>query len=391
MGKDLKGKQLGKYLSQRKDGRYCAKIPDGRGGRIEHASRDLDALRIWMVETQHSILHGQDVASSANMTVDAWFEKWYAQKSGSGLRPNTLRRYKTDYGYVRNVIGKKPIRKILASDCQHALNAMAEHYAASTIAQSRKIMHMIFQAAIDDRLIDYQPVTQNVTIPKARTKKQKTGKKALTPDEELAFLNAMAVSTYFRQYRLALHTGLRVSELAGLKWQDIDMAGHRIHVQRNLLLDQASKTWEFGPPKSDAGDREIPMTDEAYQILSDLRDHREIPAGTPKEYQDLVFISCHGKPIRTSTYDHDLKRRCERAGIRPCHMHTLRHTFATRAREAGMDAEVLAAIMGHAHVSVTMDTYVHVDDARKCCEMQKFAAHNRENNIWMSQKMSQAS
>lgn len=78
---------------------------------------------------------------------------------------------------------------------------------------------------------------------------------------------------------------------------------------------------------------------------------------------DLVFINWRtGEPAKNSSYDTHLYKLCEEAGIKPFCMHALRHTYATRAIESGMQPKVLQKLLGHASIKTTMDTYVHITD-----------------------------
>ena len=84
---------------------------------------------------------------------------------------------------------------------------------------------------------------------------------------------------------------------------------------------------------------------------------------------DTVFISGNGNPIDNSTYNAALRKICDKAGIPRISMHTLRHTFATRCIEAGMQPKTLQEILGHAKIDITMNVYVHVMEDRKNREM----------------------
>ena len=127
--------------------------------------------------------------------------------------------------------------------------------------------------------------------------------------------------------------------------------------------------------------RTIPLTDTAYRILKSCYDERLTRKESPTMQQileytdrrtgrqmyfcmhDLVFVNYRtGEPIKNSSYDTHLYKLCEKAGIAPFGMHALRHTYATRAIERGMQPKVLQQLLGHASIKTTMDKYVHVSD-----------------------------
>ena len=88
---------------------------------------------------------------------------------------------------------------------------------------------------------------------------------------------------------------------------------------------------------------------------------------------DLVFVNWRtGTPNKNSSYDTHLYKLCEEAGIRHFSMHVLRHTFATRAIEAGVQPKVLQQLLGHSSIKITMDRYVHVTNESMLNEIQKF-------------------
>ena len=166
---------------------------------------------------------------------------------------------------------------------------------------------------------------------------------------------------------LSLFTGIRIGELCALKWKDINLTEHTIHIQRTMQRlksdDTGSKTQIiFSRPKSTCSERDIPLPD----IVSRLFKHTYDP--------DFYFLSGSGKYFvepRTLQYRFDsVLKQC---GIPHVSFHTLRHTFATRCVEIGFDLKSLSEILGHANVNITLNRYVHPSFDIKAQNMRRLS------------------
>lgn len=194
-------------------------------------------------------------------------------------------------------------------------------------------------------------------------------------------LQAAQTSHNYRQYALLPETGLRTAELIGLTWDSIDWEKHTLSINKSLEYRHRDGYWRAGPPKTKKSYRTIPLTDKAYDILRSCYDERTTRRESELlnqvlEYTDrrtgrracflmreLVFINFRtGEPIKNSSYDTHLYKLCDKASTKHFGMHTLRHTYATRAIERGVPPKVLQQLLGHARIKTTMDRYVHVTD-----------------------------
>ena len=394
MGKNLKGKDCGKGIGQRKDGWYSARFVDKFGRRREELFRSLADARNWLEDARYADRHS-DVYAPANLTVDVWFDYWLKNIVGNRA-PNTIRNYDARYEKnIQPVIGKLLLSDVKPMHCQMILNRMEEKYAGSTIKQTYICMGTMLRAAVNNDLLAKHPMDAGVRFTKPA--RAPNDIRFLTIDEQRAFLEVAEQSHNYDQYALLLETGLRTGEMVGLTWEMIDWDKRTLDVDRTLEYRYEKGCWRAGPPKSISGYRTIPLTNRAYDILKRLYDNapnrKESPLlSTVRTWQDsrtgekrsmvmrdLVFINYRtGEPAKNSSYDTHLYKLCDKAGIEHFSMHALRHTFATRAIERGMPPKVLQRLLGHVTLAMTTDRYVHVTDDSMFDAMRLFEAADQK-------------
>lgn len=389
MGKSLKGKELGKGIGQRKDGLYYARCTDKAGQRLERCFQSLKEAKNWQKEQQYHQVHPEPKTPvPVQMTVNEWFDFWQANLL-TGLAPNTVRNYRERYERnAKAILGKLLLAEVKPMHCKAVFNGMTETYAGSTIRQAYIALGAMFKAAKENGLIEKHPMDG---VRFDSPVKAVDEIHFLTVSEQKAFLEAAKHSHNYNQYALILETGLRTGEVIGLTWDAIDWDKRTLTVNKTMEFRHKQHEWRAGPPKTKTSYRTIPLTDTAYQILGNLylgREYRKespeldkvltyIDRRTAKQatlyMRDLVFINYRtGMPAKNSSYDTHLYKLCDKAGIEHFCMHALRHTYATRAIESGMQPKVLQKLLGHASIKTTMDRYVHVTDDTLFQAMHQF-------------------
>ena len=357
MGKDLRGKELGVGISQRKDGLYTARFTAKSGKRKQKYFHKLQECRNWLADAQFEDAHSIDALFFKDMTVNEWFEYWFNEIKGNNIRENSKICYRNRYRKnIKGYIGDMLLTEVMPLHCQNILNKMSSSCAEATIAKTRLVMYMLFDSALENELIKSNPVKRSV---KSKSEVKQKPRRVLTKREQEAFMNVIQGSTYYNQYAFILQTGLRVGELNALRWSDVDLEKRMIHISQTIACEGKEKCL-IGETKTISGKRDIPLTQEAVRILikqKEILSHLKV---IPIEFADYVFINSNGRPTTRATYNKALKRIAEKAEIEHLSMHTLRHTFATRCIEAGMRPKTLQMILGHAKINTTMEIYVHV-------------------------------
>ena len=396
MGKNLKGKECGKGICQRKDGLYSARFLDRFGNRKVRYFGSVVEAKNWLEDARYEDKHADTVMiTDPEMTVEDWFDFWIGNIV-SDLAPNTIRNYRERYEHnIRPVIGKLKITDVKPMHCKLVFNRMNETYAGGTIRQTYITMGTMFRAAVDNDILTRHPMDG---VKYTKPMKAADDIKYFTVDEQNAFLEAAKSSHNYHQFALILETGLRVGEVIGLTWDCIDWEKCTLTVNKTLEFRHKQKEWRAGPPKTAHSYRTIPLTDRAVALLREVEAMKQTRKESPVldtvldymdrrsgkvlqlKLRDLVFINYRiGKPIKNSSYDTHLYKLCDKAGVKRVCVHALRHTYATRAIESGMQPKILQKLLGHASIKTTMDRYVHVTDESMEDAVRCFEKRQKEN------------
>ena len=217
------------------------------------------------------------------------------------------------------------------------------------------------------------------------TKKKKTAMTIAEQERLLEFMrNEDRYIVYYPIVAFALSTGLRIGELTGLRWSDVDLEGQVVHIRRQLVYLDFGDGYRFHVQelKTEAGRRDIPLITNARRSLLKQKEISLMLGKMAKQQEvegisDFVFINSQGKPYTTGAvnrvlYDvvkaynkqEEIRAKDEHREPEPLsHIsaHALRHAACSRFAESGLDPKVLQYIMGHSNFSVTYDVYTHMD------------------------------
>lgn len=404
MKKDSKGRNLYAGESQLSDGRYRYRYTDKNGKRHSVYSWKLTAsdkvpqgkknglsLRQKEKEIKKDIENGIDTVLSANMTLNDMFDKYIDMKTN--LKESTKINYIYLYNlHVKNNIGQRKIKSLKYSDIKTFYNDLVDHgLNVSSVSLIHGILHPTFSLAVKDGIINSNPSDDIIGEMKKSCPKREP-RHALTIQEQRLFFEFMGrfekYSYLSPLFTFFLGTGCRIGEVIGLTWDDIDFQERTISINHNTKYisdGHGSMKWVITSPKTDAGKRTIPLLDEVYKALIDLkkvylqygiRCNCEIDG-----YSDFVFLNSVGNiflPVSINTaikkiYKKANKWENERAKaenrqpieIRHFSAHNLRHTFCTRLCEVENNVKLIMDIMGHSDITTTMNIYNEIQETKR--------------------------
>ena len=375
MGKSLNGKELGNGISQRKDGLYQARFINRFGKRQTIYAKTLNEVRHKLRTEQYNDEKAINVVDK-NMTLDEWFDIWLSTCK-KNCRSSTKGSYITHYKRIQEELGWRKLTSLNLIVMQEAFNKLKTDNARKN---SKKILVDMLNKAVDTDLLVKNVAKQINTV---IAKEEKKERRVLTIRETELFLEQAKGTFYENLFILALETGLRVGELSALQWEDIDFKKKVIHVKHTLCYfsKNGKYVFEMHDTKTNNGKRTIPLTAKAINSLKcqKLQKQEIILKGktAKEEFQNLVFVTKNNQPTQQFLINQCMQlviQNMNKAGIdfSPFTLHTLRHTFATRAIESGMNPKTLQRILGHGTLQMTMDLYCHVTEDTMFEEMQKF-------------------
>lgn len=395
--KDIKGRVLKDGESYRKsDGRYMFRYTSSDGKRHAIYEADLNDLREKEAKIIRDLTAGIRIGED-NITLNDIYEMW--KKDKTTLKQTTKGNYMYMYEhFVKEEFGWRKLKEIRKSDVRRFYNSLldAKRMKVNTLDSIHTVVHQLFNLAVDDLYIRINPSdgvmgeckrAHNMDIPKRH---------ALTIPQQKAFIRYTGETAKFRHWKplftFFLGTGCRVSEVVGLRWEDIHMDDGYIDINHNMVYYQRDKGkcyFSVTTTKTEAGSRIIPMLPEVKQALLDERAYQAetglICKANIDGYTDFVFLNRYGNPHNPQTINRTIKRitlayneeemeaadqeEREAVLIPTFSCHNLRHTFCTRYCENETNLKVIQEIMGHKDIATTMEIYA---EATKDVKMKSF-------------------
>ena len=389
---------LRKGESKRKDGNYDYRWTTRDGKRHSVYAKTLEELRAKEEEILRDKCDG--IKTEARyVTINDVFEVWKQLKRG--LKDNTFQNYKYMYEqFVKPDFGNTRVSQLKKSDVKRFYNMLADERAlkVSTIDSIHTVLHQVLDMAVDDAYLRNNPSDNVLKELKQAHNFDTEKRKALTVAEQELFLDFLRRNRQYNHWYpifiVMVGTGLRVGEVTGLRWCDIDFKENLIDVNHTLVYYNHAENgcyFNINTPKTKAGVRNVPMLEfvkqafieeRKYQMANGIRCSVKIDG-----YTDFIFVNRFGAAQHQGTLNKALRRI-----IRDCNdevlerneenpvllprfsCHTLRHTFTTRMCEAGVNIKVIQDALGHSDISTTLNIYADVTKELKKKEFEGLEA-----------------
>lgn len=384
MGKDLKGKELGKGITQRKDGSYHARFTNRFDKRQSVYGKTLKEVKNNLAMAMSEDISKKNVVQPGT-TVDQWYEKWMRIYKKPVVRANTVRQYQYVYEHnIRPYIGNiklADVTKLMVTDVMNQLKAKG--YAWESLNKVKVLLTDMFDRAIEDEFAVRNPA-KGARNPRNKPQKQV---KALSREDQLDFFQCSNGTFYDNLFRTAASTGLRPGELFALTENDIDFENMEIHVTKTLLYQKLEgdtcKTFHIDDPKTYTSRRTVPINKYCEEALKkQILLHKLVCNNSPYrgklEFPDLIFCTKFGTPLNSVLYSSAIEKIVNEINLMrdPLDLmekfsgHCFRHTFATRCFEAGIQPKTVQTYLGHASLQMTMDLYTSVMEQKKTEDMK---------------------
>jgi integrase len=332
---------------QRADGRWEGQLRLPAGGRKCFYGRS----RRTKLEQGGWLLAQGPPVSSRQKSVGAFLDEWL-EVTRRRVRPSTFENYELNVRRLNRFFADLPVGRLSPPAIQEAYRRLeVGGLSPYSVLQAHRTLHRALNQAFHWGLIRANPAA--LVFPPRPPKREMT---ALRPDQ----LNRLFTSTRgtaIYPILVVLGTaGLRIGEVLGLRWEDVDLDSNRIIVRRTLRRHRG-RGLVFAPCKTPRSYRTVVLTELA---VAALREHRMRRVSGSSSGDAMVFANTLNGPIDPGTLRRHITRALSVAGLPAVRVHDLRHTAASALLVAGVHPKVVQDILGHSTIRVTLDTYSHV-------------------------------
>jgi len=377
-------------IFKRSDGKWCGVVTNGRDNeghlkRQYYYGRTRQEVADKILTVQNEIKTGTFIEPT-KIKVGEWLDLWLQEYMRPSLRLTTYSSYEdTIRSHIKPTLSDIMLRELRPEHLQKLYN---EKYKRGRVdgkgglsARSVRYIHVIIHESLEQAL-KTQLVVRNVSDATTLPRQTKKDIRVFTVEEQLKFTETAENDSWGTAFKLDLASGLRLGELLALKWSDIDFKEGVLKVRNSLARVRTFENEDnksnneptndpekrvsrliFQEPKTKSGKRNIPLPE---NILEELKEHKLMQENEKsfmgEAYADcgLIFCTHYGTPIEPRNMMRRFYQLVNDAGLQKTNFHSMRHSFASRALEAGIHPKIVQEMLGHANISMTLDIYSHV-------------------------------
>ena len=345
-------------ISERSPGVFLIRYRDNNGKRHNETIKG-NRKRAEAILTQHRVaMEGGTFTGKKNLTVGLYLQGWLDTYAVPNCSAKTVQAYRQTINRYTVDIAHLQLQKLEATDIQPIYADMSKQKLSNnTIDSLHKVLHIALNTAVKQGVLK-RNVMAAVIAPKVVSKQVEVW----DPETRSKAIEVLKDSRFGDFYLLALLTGMRKGELAGLKWANVDLGRGRLQVV-NTLQRISGRGLVLGVPKTERSRRSIALSDAAVGLLHEVRGKQTIQkAEIADAWTQSGFVLTHpdGMPLDSEVVSKAFTKLVKEAGFPDLTMHGLRHTHATILLEQGVNPKVVSERLGHASVATTMDIYSHV-------------------------------
>jgi integrase len=324
---------------------------------VRGSEKDAEIVRTQLL---NQLQLGIDIPS-ARLTTGAYLEQWLDAYAKANVATKTYVRYESLIRiHISPALGSIRLAKLRPLHIQNAYALLRDKgLSPRTILQAHRILKEALKHAVRWQLVGRNPA-DSVEAPKP-----KRSEILVLSNSEIERLMREADPTQWGALiHSAVMTGLRMGELMGLRWQDVDLEASRLYVRQTLQWLSRGE-YSFQPPKTHRSARPVALSPATVERLRAHRKeqikHRLLLGAAWADEHDLVFVSSIGTPMVPSNIRRALRQILKRARLSEhVRFHDLRHAHATLLLKEGVHPKVVSERLGHAGIAITLDTYSHV-------------------------------
>ncbi len=355
------------YIRERGKGIYnlCVSLgKDPRTGKYLQSWTTIKGTRKDAEKKLTELLHEHDTGTliqPSKIHLKEYLERWLSDYVWLNLAPRTAEGYEhiCNHHFIPS-LGNMTLNGLKPEHLQHYYQEkQSGGLSAQTVRHHHTVLHKALQDALEWGLLARNPADA-VSPPRAQGVEMQTWDE----DDIASFLESARQTPYFALFHTAFFTGMRRSELLGLRWCDLVLLLCKISVTRSLHVLKGGKV-VIRQPKSAKGKRSIDLSPLTVSVLREYREKQQLERtmltlGKPLTDDDLVFSDIEGKPLLPNTVTHAWIKLVRRTGIKPIRLHDARHTHASLMLKQGTHPKIVQERLGHASIQITLDTYSHV-------------------------------